>query len=551
MDYNINPVNIAPPNLITAMDQANMYLGGRQLQQQNQLDAARLKVAQDAAQSQNALIQPQQNPAQAQPQGQNALNPRQAQVPVPQNYAEVVAQHEEQDRKIVAQQQRQNDMIETMNYGKLDEPLLAQFTDNRNVAGINALADKRMAEGIASGNTTLQDYGEAMHGNKIAKGIMSVTPFPITALNSGDALFKMASPEDKDYMAERGVYSGSDLVGKRVSYDANIKDKHHIPGSFRIEEPTEKEAHELQVVGAKAEVASKLDTQKAKERTEAATAKYAEDEKKLKLKNDYTTALQQSGFKFRAGESSLGRAASIKRTLINQAGADRRNSTNAQFKNLRSVVQAPTNALTDALKQSNRAEGFEDKLRLNTALVRKGMKAYIAKHPEARGRIGAVYNDFVNGKLGADSDLANIRTGLTSISNERARLETGAFTNAATTRSAMEEFGTIKPSAGFDNVEEQLQGTESLVENAVAAQQGVTNRAIERVNEARQGAGFGDMGLTEPVTAPTSTAGFGGPPAIAAQTLEKLYPQPSATPRRPRPPKAPKTAKDYLSSYGD
>ena len=493
----------------SAMDRINIDQAAQQRAQQNQYQAAVLQQAQQQAQAQNALTMGQQaSPTNAmtpqgtqQPQGQNALNQPRQQVQVPENYGQVVAQQEDQARQLAAQQQiqqqRQNDMTETMNYRKLDEPLIAQFTADNNTDALNALATKRAADN--PNNSTLQDYAAALHGNKIAKGIMDVTPYRVTSQNVAEGLYNQATPEDKARLANMGVLSATDLVGKDVGYEVNIKDQHRIPGTIKIE-PKSKDEQALDLADRKAaqadEKQAKLFAQQQKletQREDAADRKFERQQRQAEIRQEHSDSRFAQGLQLREYNAS--------------------------------AMPAKT-ALGTAYRTSNAAAGFENKIKANVATLNNWMDQYVKKHPGAANRTGAVLNDLINGKITGEGDLSNIKAAADSVGFELGKLESGSYGTAGASKNATEHFNQLKISKGIDNMRTQLKGITSLAETARRAQDTVTEQAEDTFNDVRSQYGLPAVGkarkAARPAPATPSNYKIGAPYKAPGQNTKQI-----------------------------
>jgi len=413
------------------------------------------------------------------PQGQNALHQtrQHVQEQVPENYGQVVAQQEEQARELAVrqqiQQQRQNDMTETMNYRTLDAPLIAQFSEDGNTDALNALATKRAADN--PNNSTLQDYAAGMHGNKIAKGIMEVTPYRVTSQNVAEGLYNQATPKDKARLANMGVLSATDLVGKDVTYDVNIKEQNRIPGTIKIV-PKSKDEQALDLTNRKAEIADEKQ------------AKLFAQQRELEAQKEAAAARR-----FEAGQ---------RQAEIRQAHSDSRFLQGLQLREYNASAMPAKTALATAYRTSNAAAGFENKLKANVATINNGLAQYVKKHPWAANRIGAVFNDIINGKITGEGDFSNIKTAADSIGFELGKLESGSFGAAGVSKNATDHFNQLKLSKGIGNMRTQLKGILSLAKTARSAQDTVTEQAEDTFNAVRSEYGLPAVGKARKAARP-------------------------------------------------
>jgi hypothetical protein len=434
------------------------------------------------------------------PQGQKALHQtrQHVQEQVPENYGQVVAQQEEQARELAVrqqiQQQRQNDMVETMNYHTLYAPVVAQYIADGNTDALNALATKWVADN--PNNSTLQDYAAAMSGNKIAKGIMDVTPYRVTSQNVAEGLYNQATPEDKARLANMGVLSATDLVGKDVTYDVNIKDQHHIPGTIKIV-PKTKDEQALDLTNRKAEI---------------------DDEKQAKLFAQQKELVTQK-------EDAADRRAEDQRrqTDIRQAHSDSRFLQALQLRKYNSSVGPAKTALAAAYRTSNAAAGFENKLKANVATIENGLDRYVKKHPWAANRIGAVFNDIINGKITGEGDFSNIKTAADSIGFGLGKLEAGSFGAAGVSKNATEHFNQLKLSKGINNMRTQLKGILSLAKTARSAQDTVTKQAEDTYNAIRSEYELPPVGKAEE-DAPAPTSQVHAKRLVLVEQAKNLFP---------------------------
>jgi hypothetical protein len=351
-------------------------------------------------------------------------------------------------------------MTETMNYRTLDAPLIAQFAEDGNTDALNALATKRAADN--PNNSTLQDYAAGMHGNKLAKGIMEVTPYRVTSQNVAEGLYNQATPKDKARLVNMGVLSATDLVGKDVTYDVNIKEQNRIPGTIKIV-PKSKDEQALDLTNRKAEIADEKQAKLFAQQRELVTQRFEEEHK---------LAAQR----FEEGR---------RQTEIRQAHSDSRFLQALQLRKYNSSVGPAKTALATAYRTSNAAAGFENKIKANVATINNWLDRYVKKHPWAANRTGAVFNDIINGKITGEGDLSNIKTAADSLGFELGKLESGSFGAAGVSKNATEHFNQLKTSKGINNMRTQLKGILSLAKTARSAQDTVTEQAEDTYNDIR------------------------------------------------------------------
>jgi hypothetical protein len=335
-------------------------------------------------------------------------------------------------------------------------PVVAQYIADGNTDALNALATKWVADN--PNNSTLQDYAAAMSGNKIAKGIMDVTPYRVTSQNVAEGLYNQATPEDKARLANMGVLSATDLVGKDVGYEVNIKDQHRIPGTIKIV-PKTKDEQALDLTNRKAEIADEKQ------------AKLFAQQRELEAQREAAATRR-----FEAGQ---------RQTEIRQAHSDSRFLQALQLRKYNSSVGPAKTALATAYRTSNAAAGFENKIKANVATINNWLDQYVKKHPGAANRTGAIFNDLINGKITGEGDLSNITTAADSLGFELGKLEAGSFGAAGVSKNATEHFNRLKTSKGINNMRTQLKGILSLAKTARSAQDTVTEQAEDTYNAIR------------------------------------------------------------------
>ena len=118
-------------------------------------------------------------------------------------------------------------------------------------------------------------------------------------------------------------------------------------------------------------------------------------------------------------------------------------------------------------------------------LTRKLIAKYEKEHPAVvRSRGAAWVNDLWSGKLKAEGDLLAIKRNLNEIEAENGRLATGAFTNAATTKAAMDKFSQIKTGQSAESIKTQLDNLEQTTKIAADVEFNAANNAVEEFNSA-------------------------------------------------------------------
>jgi hypothetical protein len=393
-------------------------------------------------------------------------------------------------------------MVETMNYHTLYAPVVAQYMADGNTDALNALATKWEADN--PNNSTLQDYAAAMRGNKIAKGIMDVTPYRVTSQNVAEVLYNQATPEDKARLANMGVLSATDLVGKDVGYEVNIKDQHHIPGTIKIV-PKTKEEQALDLTDRKAEIADEKQAKLFAQQRELMTQRFEEEQKLATQRDD----------------------AAARRSEERQAHSDSRFLQGLQLRKYNSSVGPAKTALGAAYRTSNAAAGFENKLKANVATIENGLDRYVKKHPWAANRIGAVFNDIINGKITGEGDFSNIKTAADSVGFELGKLESGSFGAAGVSKNATEHFNQLKLSKGINNMRTQLKGILSLAKTARSAQDTVTKQAEDTYNAIRSEYELPPVGKAEE-DAPAPTSQVHAKRLVLVEQAKNLFPNDKA-----------------------